>query len=142
MKLNLKQLVRVLNALAKQTLCVLCYLPLTVLAETALDKTVVLALSPFDGHAVVQLSGHEMQVVKVGQALEGFNAKLVDVLHDRAVFEEVVQHDNGIKVKETVWLYAAKNGKSRIQRLSKQAPEKPVYEVPVQVTGTAKRKTK
>ena len=138
MKLGVKHLVGLLNALAKPTLCVLCCLPLTVLAETALDKTVVLALSPFDGHVVVQLPEHEMQVVKVGQALASVNAKLVDVLHDRAVFEEVVQHDNGIKVKETVWLYKAKQGKSRIQRLSKQAPEKPVYEVPVQITGQSK----
>ena len=79
-----------------------------------------------------------MQVVKVGQALDSVNAKLVDVLHDRAVFEEVVQHNNGIKVKEVVWLYKSVSGKSRIQRLSKQAPEKPVYEVPVQVTGQPK----
>ena len=137
MKLRLKQFVVSLSVVVTMLLLA----PLTVLAETALDKTVVLALSPFDGHAVIQLPETEMQVVKIGQELEGFDAKLVDVLHDRAVFEEIVQLDSGIKVKETVWLYKAKQGKSRVQRLSKHAPEKPVYEVPVQITGKTKRKT-
>ena len=123
MNLKAQQWKSLFNRLVKRSVLLSLCLPCFVSAETLLDKTVVLALSPFDQHAVVKLPEQEMQALKTGQAVEGVDARLVEVLEDRAVFEEIVLGDNGLKVKETVWVYKAKQGVSRVQRLSKEKPE-------------------
>lgn len=115
-------------AVKRIAVLLLCF-PFAVVAASNLDNAAALALSPYDQTVVIQLPDAEMQALKVGQALEGIDAVLVDVLDDRAVFEEVVINDNGTKTKGTVWIYKAENGVSRVQRLSRQAPEAPVQEV-------------
>jgi ribosomal protein L19 len=84
---------------------------------------VVLALSTYDARAVVKSAQGEMQAMKPGDVVEGTETVLVDILDDRLVFEELVTKPSGLKVKETVWVYKAKNGVSRVQVLNLHSPE-------------------
>lgn len=117
----------------------LLFWPLMVMADTGLDNATVLALSPYDKSVVIKLPDAEMQALTMGQSLEGIDAVLVDVLDDRAVFEEIVINESGTKAEETVWIYKAENGVSRVQRLSRRAPATPVHEV-TRVIGSSELK--
>lgn len=124
MRLIVKQFKIFLMPLAWLLLC----LPLLSLADSDLDNVSVIAINTYDRNAVIKQPGQAMRVLKVGESLNQ-QTTLVDVLTDKVVFEEIVSHD-GQRAKETIWLYKAVNGKSRIQRLSYQAPEQPVYALP------------
>ncbi|HEX5057248.1 MAG TPA: hypothetical protein VFX02_12230 [Gammaproteobacteria bacterium] len=105
--------------------------------ETLQDIT-VLALSAPDGRAVVRLPDDKMQVLKPGDAVDGTQAKVLQVLADKLVLEETVADEkSGEKRRETVWLYKAVDGKSRIERLLRVLPkgEQPVHEAAKAVKG-------
>lgn len=101
-------------------------------ASRKIDKNnlAVLALTASDGRVVVKTPVSDMTLLKKGDTLPGYSATLIDVLPDRAVFEETAVYGNE-KLNETVWVYQAVNGVSRVQRLSKRAPSAPAYHVPV-----------
>ncbi len=90
---------------------------------------VVMALSSFDQRAVVMSAEGEMQAMKPGDVVPGTEMVLVDVLNDRLVFEETVTRPSGLKVKQTIWVYKARDGVSRVQVLNRNAPELKEYKV-------------
>lgn len=109
-------------------LLVLCLSAPWAVAEP-LENLALLALSPVDGQAVLQLPNHKMQVLKVGESIDGTRITLRQVLNDKAIFQEVV-HQNQQDRIETVWLHKAQNGASRIERINTvppAAPERVVY---------------
>jgi len=93
-------------------------------ASAALEDLTVMALGALDGRAVVKTADGKMQVLKLGDAVPDSKAVVKQVLTDRLVVEDVI--DGKPPRRETVWLYKAKGGKSRIQRLDAQGPAKPV----------------
>lgn len=84
---------------------------------------VVLALSTYDARAVVKSAQGELQAMQPGDVVQGTETVLIDILEDRLVFEEVVTKPSGLKVKETVWVYKARDGVSRVRVLSRNSPE-------------------
>lgn len=81
--------------------------------EGALEDVAVMALSPIDSQAVIKLPDAKMQVLKVGEKIQGINATLVQVLGDRLVFEKAPTKAGG--AVEVVWLYRAEQGVSRVE---------------------------
>ena len=72
-----------------------------------------------------------MQVVKVGDSIQGTQAKLTQVLTqvltDKIVLKELLEKEDGSEKQEAVLLYKAKNGVSRIERLRREPPpSKPI----------------
>ena len=93
-------------------------------AAEGLPTIAVIALGPMDGRAVVQSVDGRMQVLKVGDALAGSNARLMQVLADRIVLEDVVDRDGRDPTRELVWVFKADDrGHSRQTRLSPTAPD-------------------
>ncbi len=90
---------------------------------------VLLALSAYDARAVVKSAQGEMQAMKLGDTVLGTQATLVDILDDRLVFEEFVTKPSGLKTQQTVWVYKAKDGVSRIQVLHRHGPKSRTYAV-------------
>lgn len=90
---------------------------------------VVMALSSYDQRAVVKSADGEMQAMKPGDIVPGTETVLVDVLNDRLVLEQTVTMSSGLKVKQTVWVYKARDGVSRVQVLNRNAPELKEYKV-------------
>lgn len=93
-------------------------------ASAALEDLTVMALGALDGRAVVKTTNGKMQVLKLGDAVPDSKAVVKQVLTDRLVVEDVIEGKP--PRRETVWLYKAKGGKSRIQRLDTQGPAKTV----------------
>jgi hypothetical protein len=88
-----------------------------------LDDYRVMALSPIDERAVVQSPDNRMTVVEPGDSIEGTRATVKQVLTDRLVLEEKVTRESGMEDIETVWVYKAAGGESKVQRLRRQPPE-------------------
>lgn len=89
-------------------------------AQADVEGTKVLALSVADGQAVVRTAGGEMLALKEGDRLPGNDAVVTNVLVDRLVVEERVAAKP--PRRETIWIYKAKNGTSRVQRLGRTDP--------------------
>lgn len=84
----------------------------------------VFALGPLDGRAVFRFPDGTMAVLKLGDSLTGTRARLVQVLSDRAVLEDLREEPGQPTVRELVWIYKADaQGRSVIQRFSPQAPQ-------------------
>lgn len=98
-------------------------------SAVAPGNIVVMALSSADARAVIKSAAGEMLAMKPGDVVPGTETRLVDVLPDRLVFEEVVIRPSGLKVRQILWVYKAKNGVSRVQVLNRDAPELKEYKV-------------
>jgi len=84
----------------------------------------VFALGPLDGRAVFKFPDGSMAVLKLGDELSGTRARLVQVLSDRAVLEDLREEPGQPAVRELVWIYKADaQGRSVIQRFTPQAPQ-------------------
>jgi|GEM_PF-2130712 len=90
---------------------------------------VVLALSTYNARAVVKSAQGIMQTMKPGDVVPGTETTLIDILDDRLVFEKLVTKPSGLKTRETIWVYKAKDGVSRVQVLNQQSPELKNYTV-------------
>lgn len=98
-------------------LIVLMVLSVNVFAEESLEGVALIALTPINNQAVVQFSDKKMQVLKVGDTINGTEAKMLQVLTNKIVLENNVSSGVDRKSKEKVWLHKAVNGKSRVQYL-------------------------
>lgn len=91
-------------------------------AAESLEGYTVMALSPLDERAVIKLPDNKMQVLKPGDAIDGTQATVEQVLTDRLVLEETITLESGGEGIETVWFYKAVDGRSRVERLRRQPP--------------------
>lgn len=100
----------------------LCAVPPRAAATDIADVS-VFALGPLDGRAVFRFPDGKMMVLKLGDPLDGTRARLVQVLSDRAVLEDIREAPGQPPVRELVWLYKADaQGRSLVQRFTPQAP--------------------
>ncbi|MDX1430941.1 MAG: type II secretion system protein N [Gammaproteobacteria bacterium] len=112
-------------------LLIACLLGAGPASASDLSRFSVLALGPLDGRAVVKSPGGKLEVLRLGDRLEGTQATLVQVLPDRAVLEDVLVVADRAPVRELVWMYkAGADGRSVIQRLSPTPPPPTTAEIP------------
>ncbi len=100
-------------------------------SQAGLDDITVMALGPVDGRAVIKTADGKMQVLKVGDKVQGTKAIVKQVLTDRLVVTDLV--DSKPPIEQDVWIYKpSKPGeKSRIQRLDRNGPSKQAMKVEV-----------
>jgi hypothetical protein len=117
---------------ARGVALLMCGLFISSTCASDLSHISVYALGPLDGRAVFQYPDGKMAILKLGASVEGTDARLVQVLNDRAVLEDV-QHETGQQpIRELVWLYKADaNGHSQMKRFSLRAPPQPVVGTPI-----------
>jgi hypothetical protein len=94
-----------------------------------LEAYTLLSVAPLDGKAVVQMPGGQLQIVSVDDIVPGTQTTVRQVLPDRLVLLESVHSDDAEQTGErrTVWMFKARapGQKSRVQVLSRTAPDEP-----------------
>ena len=121
--------------------CYFLFVPFTSQSETPLEQLRVLALAPAAGEAVLRWPDGRLRVVRGGEALDGTDIRVLQVLPDRLVLEEVLTSASQSARRQLVWLYKAPQagGASRLIRLHREPPayEQPVGEAYQAVSGPA-----
>ncbi|MGE3540695.1 MAG: hypothetical protein AB7N91_25055 [Candidatus Tectimicrobiota bacterium] len=84
----------------------------------------VLALAPAAGQAVVRWPDGRLLLVRVGDVMGASGARLLQVLPDRLVLDEVHSEGAALPTPQQVWLYKAPGdgGESRLVRLYRTLP--------------------
>lgn len=102
-------------------------------AEGKLEDLAIMALGPLDGRAVVKTLDGKLHVLTVGATMPGTEAKLLQILPDKLVLEDMVGKEGKPKIKQTVWMNkGAKPGvPGTIQRFDTQGPEPVKREVTI-----------
>jgi hypothetical protein len=115
----------------------------------ALEKIALLALSQYDGRAVLGFPDRQMAVLKVGDKVPHSAAVVMQVLSDKLILQEAVA---GNGAKQVVWMHKGQGGQpGRIERLNAvaapahivQAPLRQALEMPqadTAVPGSQQRK--
>jgi len=95
-----------------------------------LSRISVFALGPVDGRAVFKYPNGKMAILNLGGSLKGTDARLVQVLNDRVVLEDMRKTNGHQPIRELVWLYKADaDGHSEEKRFSLESPPQSVIEV-------------
>lgn len=101
----------------------------TGISQAGLDDLTLVAASVADARAVIRTADGNMRVIKAGDRLPGSDAVVTEVLRNRVVAEETVQGTP--PTKQLVWISRDGTGRSRVQRLHREPPEKSI-EIPPQ----------
>jgi hypothetical protein len=111
-------------------------MPVPPVSAVALEKITLLALSQYDGRAVLGFPDRQMAVVKVGDKVPRSTAVVKQVLADKIILDEIVP---GSEARQVVWMHKGQGGApGRIERLmatvapsqSLQAPRIAVLNLP------------
>lgn len=101
----------------------------TAIAASSDEPSILVrALNPLDEVAVVQTSTGDLEIVRVGDVIEVFSAKVTKVLGDRLVLERVPGPSSDLA---TIWIYKAARGESsskssRVVVFAREAPARDV----------------
>lgn len=88
------------------------------------EDITVMSLGVVEGRAVVRTEKGTMAILRVGDTLPRSTAIVKQILSDRLVVQNLTVSEP--PRTETVWIFKAKAGKSRVQKLDPQAPEIPI----------------
>jgi hypothetical protein len=91
----------------------------------------VLKISPQDKAAVMELSDGQLQLIRIGDLVNGFG-QVVEIAPQRIVFEKQFRGAKEILVIRLI------GEQQKLERIRKSGNEKPVYAVPPDQTGADK----
>ena len=104
--------------LRRLQLLIILMLPTFALAETDYSGYLLKLLEPLDQRIVVKLPNNKMQVLKIDDQLGESNAVVKEIFAEKIVLEELTTSQSGERIKQKVIMHKAKNGRSRIERMS------------------------
>jgi hypothetical protein len=104
--------------LKRLKLIVLLMLPSLAFAETDYSGYLLKVLEPLDQRIVVKLPNNKMQVLKIDDQLGDSQAVVKEIFAEKIILEELTTTPSGDKVKQKVIMHKARNGRSRIERMS------------------------